>query len=227
MQNDFLVGIPEQRLIRYFGSDNDITIPRDIVILGKYCLSECSSLTSVSFADGSKLKEIEHCAIFGTDLSMFHIPASVERICGSAFGGCTTRRITVDEGNLQFRIDGEFLVDWDGRELIRYFGGSSRVFIEEGIEVLSFGCFYGHPHVVHCDLSDRSRLRSVKAKAFWNCPILDITLPSCVCDIERRAFLSSCHVSIRGLSGEEEDRFRKWEWQHKSDPSVVLNLQSE
>jgi hypothetical protein len=78
MRADFLVGIPDQRLICYFGPDHDLIIPNDILILGRYSLSSCSTFRSISFADGSQLREIEHCAICDTDLPSFQIPASVE-----------------------------------------------------------------------------------------------------------------------------------------------------
>jgi hypothetical protein len=171
MRGGFLVRIPDQRLLRYFGSDNDIIISNEYLIFGKYCVAGCPNLTSISFADGSRLKEIEHCAIFNTELSSFQIPASVERINGSAFGACTTRTLRVEDGNLHFQIEGDFLLDSAGHELIRYFGGSSVVCIDERIDVLGTGCFHGHPHVVRCDFCTGSRLRSVKAGAFWKCPI--------------------------------------------------------
>jgi hypothetical protein len=224
MRGGFLIGIPDQRLVRYFGPDNDIIIPNDILILGKYCLATCSNVTSISFADGSKLNTIEHCAIFDTELSSFEIPASVERIDGSAFGGCTTRMMRLEEGNLHFRIEGDFLLDLAGRKLIRYIGGSSVVCLEDGIEVLGHGCFHGHPHVVRCDFSGESRLRSVKAGAFWNCPIGDINLPESICDVERKAFPSTCHISIANLSRAKQGLFNEWECKRKSDASLVLDL---
>jgi hypothetical protein len=85
MRDGFLVGIPDQRLIRYCGQEHDIIIPNDILILGNYSLADCSRLTSISFAAGSTLKAIEYCVILNTDLPSFEILASVERIDGSAF----------------------------------------------------------------------------------------------------------------------------------------------
>jgi hypothetical protein len=224
MRGGFLVKVPQQRLIRYFGRDHDIIIPNDIVSLGEYCLFNCSNLTSISFEAGSHLSEIEHCAILHTDLPTFRIPASVSKIHGSAFGGCTTRIITVDETNPHFCVDGDFLHDSERRQVIRYFGGSSDVCIDERIEVLAPGCFYAHPLLVHCDFRAGSKLRSVKEQAFWNSSILDITLPPGVCDVEQKAFRRTCHVSIPGVPPDEEIEFRNWQCRHRCDPSVVLDL---
>jgi hypothetical protein len=224
MRGCFLVGVPDQRLIRYFGLDADIIIPNDILILGKYCLSGFFDLTSLSFADQSKLREIEHCALFDTEVPSLEIPASVKRIDGSAFGGRTTRMLRVAEGNLHFLIEGDFLLDWECRELVRYFGGSSVVCIQNEIEVFGPGCFHDHPHVVCCDFCAGSRLRSVKAGAFWKCPIGDIDLPRSVCAVERKAFPSTCHISIANLSPAKQRLFSEWQCKRRSEASAVLDL---
>jgi hypothetical protein len=224
MRDGFLVGIIDQRLIRYFGPNHDVKVPNDILILGKYCFFNCSNLTSISFGAGCNLKSIEHCAILNTDLASFEIPASVERISGSAFGGCTRRTMRVESGNLHFRIEGDFLLDLSGRELVSYAGGSSAVRIADEIEVLGSGCFYGHPHVVHCDFGSGSRLRCVCEGAFWNSSVMDITLPASVGRLERKAFLGTCHVSIPELPAEKRIQFRDWQCKHRLDASVVLDL---
>jgi hypothetical protein len=130
----------------------------------------------------------------------------------------------IAEGNLHFRIEDDFLLDSTRRELIRYFGGSSVVHIEENIDVLGAGCFYGHPHVVHCDFAAGSRLRCVSEGAFWNISVMDITLPGSVRRLERKTFLSTCHVSIAELPAEKRIQFRDWQCKHRLDASVVLDL---
>jgi hypothetical protein len=224
MRSGFLVQVPEQRIIRYFGPDHDIVVPDDILILGPFCFGNCSNCTSISFGDGSNLNEIEHCAMVATQLLSFRIPALVSKIHGSAFGGSTNHSIRVDGRNCHFCINGDFLLDSEGRKLIRYFGRSSYVRIDDRIKVLAAGCFYAHQHLVHCDFCEGSELQSVRERAFWKSPILDITLPGRVCEIEGKAFQDTCHVSIRDLSPDKAVRFEEWKVRHQTDPSVVLNL---
>jgi hypothetical protein len=130
----------------------------------------------------------------------------------------------VENGNLHFRIEGDFLLDSAGHELIRYFGGSSVVCIAEGIETLGSGCFFGQQQLAHCDFGAGSRLRSVKSRAFWKCSVGDMNLPESVCEVEGKAFLSTCHVSIANLSPAKQLLFSEWECKHRSDASAVLNL---
>jgi hypothetical protein len=226
MRGDFLVEIAGQRLIHYFGADSDIVVPSEIEILGRNCFWKCWHLTSISFCGGCGLKSIEHSALGDTDLDLFRIPVSVERIQGSAFSGWTggSGRIAVNEGNEHFRLDGDFLLDFEGRRLIRYLGRSAHVCIGKGIEVIGVGSFYGHRQVVQCDFEEGSRLSVVEEEGFWNCLMGSITLPRTVSRIARGGFMSTCDVSVSGLEKRNADVFREWQSKHEVNASVVLNL---
>jgi hypothetical protein len=224
MRGDFLVAVPERRLVRYFGARSDVVVPGEIAVLGPACLSRCPHVASVSFPEGSELTAIEPRAMRGTDLAAFRIPKSVARIHGSAFGEATAAPITVDDGNPHFRVDGDFLLAADRRTLIRYFGRGSEVCIDSSIEVLAGGCFYAHPTLAHCRFAEGSRLRAVMERAFSHCCVWDVALPQGVRYIGERAFPPACHVSVRNLTGVERAQFAQWDRMRKDDPSVVLDL---
>jgi hypothetical protein len=226
MRGDFLIQIPEQRLIRYFGAEEDVVVPSNIGILGSFCFAHCSAITSITFAEGSQLKAIEHDALRCLDLFTFRIPPLVERIHGSAFSGWRSQAFDLDERNSQFRIEGEFLLDSQGRTVIRYFGASSRVCIKKEVEVLGAGCFCLHQFLVQCDFEEGSRLREVREEAFWECLVSDVTLPSNVRYIGRKAFLPSCKISIPDLSAESQARLAEWEAERREHPSLVIDLRS-
>jgi hypothetical protein len=227
MRGEFLVGVRDQRLVRYFGTDSEVIVPREIAILGACCLSSCKNILSISFAEGSELKEIERDAMRETDLAFFRIPASVEKIHGSAFGDATTMEVTVDEANSHFRVDGDFLLDFDGRCLIRYFGRSSRVRIDDRIQVLGPGCFHSHPLLGHCDFGEGSQLRAVMEEAFMGCLVIEIRLPGGVRHIGRKAFTHLCRISIANLPPADSARFAEWNSQRPYTPSLVLDLPSD
>jgi hypothetical protein len=226
MQDRFLVGVPEQRLIRYFGVEEDVIVPDSIAILGRSCFSRCSHLTSISLSNRSELKEIDHRALMGVDLP-FRIPASVEKINGSAFAGSTTRAITVDERNGHFRIDREFLVGLDGRQLIRYLGHSSRVSIDERIETIGQGCFYGIRFLRYCDFGAQSQVQAIMEEAFWGCSVLDMDLPPTIRYIGRKALMCTCHASIVNQGNNNEARFRKWQNELGENPLAVFDVRMD
>jgi hypothetical protein len=162
-----------------------------------------------------------------TDLARFRIPEIVERIDGSAFGGSTTMAITVDDANLHFRVDGDFLVDAHGRTLIRYFGRAAHVAIDENIEVLAPGCCYAHPLLLQCEFPEGSRLRAVAERAFCGCCLGDVALPQGVRHIGRKAFPSSARVSIINLPVADQAQFNDWESRRTFEFSLVLDLPRE
>jgi hypothetical protein len=224
MRGDFLVQVPDQRLVRYFGMDEDAVVPKEIAILGRCCFSACRNLTSISFAERSELKEIEQGAMRFLDLLGFHIPRTVERIPGTAFSGCGSPVITIDPGNRHFRLDGQFLVDFQGRTLIRSFGASSRARISRTVEILAAGCFEGDQLLLRCDFEQESQLREVREQAFSGCLLWDIRLPPSVRYIGRNAFMCTCRISIPELSPENQARLAKWQAERQDDQSAVLDL---
>ena len=74
-----------------------IVIPASVKVIGQYAFDGCASLSEVSFAPGSQLKEIGSEAFQDTNLTEIIIPASVEKIgydryddsVGNVFAGCS------------------------------------------------------------------------------------------------------------------------------------------
>jgi hypothetical protein len=128
VSGDFLLDLDGISVIRYFGSDQEITLSRHVKILGSGCFSYCRSLQTLTFEPGSKLTRIEDSALKSCfSLASICLPASLETIDGSAFAGTQISTITVESGNRHFRVSGAFLLDFEGTSLIRYFGRSSTV----------------------------------------------------------------------------------------------------
>jgi hypothetical protein len=102
-------------------------------------------------------------------------------------------RISVDPGNRHFRISGDFLVDFDGISVIRYFGTDSTLRLSRGIQILSTGCFYGCTFLRSLSFESESKLTRIEAHAFSNCFTLEsILLPPSV-EFLGEASFSSCN----------------------------------
>ena len=78
-----------------------IEIPASVETIGYDAFSGCSSLKTVTFEKGSKLKTVEtNVFIYCTSLTSIEIPASVEEIERYAFSGCTSlQTVTFEKGS--------------------------------------------------------------------------------------------------------------------------------
>jgi hypothetical protein len=47
MRDGFLVGVRDRRLVRYFGRESDVVVPREIAVLGPSCFSRCPNIASI------------------------------------------------------------------------------------------------------------------------------------------------------------------------------------
>lgn len=67
----------------------NIIIPTSVVTIGGGSFYNCTSLTSVTFAEGSQLTTIDNAAFQRTALTSITVPASVTTIGSSVFSGCS------------------------------------------------------------------------------------------------------------------------------------------
>jgi hypothetical protein len=119
-----------------------VYIPSSVTILRRSCFNECHSLSTLTFESNSKLYRIEAEAFQGcSSLKSICIPASVQMIDGSAFIDSGISKITIAEGNSYFSVRDDFLLDFEGIAVLRYFGQSSDVRILSHIQTLCSRCF--------------------------------------------------------------------------------------
>ena len=78
-----------------------IILPSTLTTIGQYAFYDCTSLQTVTFEKGSRLKTIEESAFEDcTELTSIEIPASVETIEDSAFKGCSKlATVTFEKGS--------------------------------------------------------------------------------------------------------------------------------
>ena len=81
-----------------------IILPSTLTTIGQYAFYDCTSLQTVTFEKGSRLKTIEESAFEDcTALTSIEIPASVERIEDRAFKGCSKLATVTFEKGLQLK----------------------------------------------------------------------------------------------------------------------------
>jgi hypothetical protein len=128
--------------VHFVSVGQSVCIPSSIEKICRSCFWNCSHLSEITFETGSKLVIIGGSAF--SDCSSLHsicLPASGRRFPGSAVMGCRRISITFDVGNPFFRVSGNFVVDYGGSCLVRYFGDERAVAIGGDIEMIGARCF--------------------------------------------------------------------------------------
>jgi hypothetical protein len=85
VNNHFLIDILHAKLIHAFDIRSTVIIPKFVKIIGSFCFSACSLLSSISFESPSSLKRIESYAFQSSSLRSIAIPRTVQYIDSSAF----------------------------------------------------------------------------------------------------------------------------------------------
>jgi hypothetical protein len=87
MAGDFLVDLKGVCLVRYFGSEREVTIPVDTEVIGVGCFGHCDSVKSVNFASDRRLLTLGESAFLDCpSLQSICIPASFKQSLKTASG---------------------------------------------------------------------------------------------------------------------------------------------
>jgi hypothetical protein len=170
-----------------------VCIPASVESLYRRCFDDCKLLSVVRFAPGSKLTRIESVAFRKCkSLKTFCIPGSVEQIDVSAFFGTQISNMTVDDTNTNFRIFGDFLVDFSQKVLIWYFGAEPELTIDRRFEQIGSSCFWRHSTLSKVEFESGSALTCIGDEAFYSVSsLISICIPASVERVCSRCF-SEC-----------------------------------
>jgi hypothetical protein len=84
-------------------------------------------LSKVTFEQDSRIARMAASVFDGcSSLRSIDIPAGLREISGLAMADSGIGSVTVDSGNQFLRMSGDFLVDFRGVSLLRYFGHEAR-----------------------------------------------------------------------------------------------------
>jgi hypothetical protein len=167
-------------------------VPATVLTIGDECFWGCRQLARVAFENGSRLKRIGAGAFCECRLRSMGIPSATEEIDGSAFAKCPLLDLRVSPGNRHFRVDGNFLMTKDGREVVRYFGMECEVFVASSVEVLRKSSFESCDLLRSLIFEPESKLKTIGISALADCKsFLGISIPGSVEVIEDAA-LKGC-----------------------------------
>ena len=191
-----------------------IEIPASVETIGYDAFFGCSSLKTVTFEKGSKLKTVEtNVFIYCTSLTSIEIPASVEEIERYAFSGCTSLQTVTFEKGSKLKTIGYFAfinctslttIEIPASvETIR--GGAfsdctslKTVTFEKGSQLLTVYGYYAHGAFSDCtalttvDMSACTQVTEIGYRAFYEDSKLQLfkigtrTPPSCGDDVFSR-----------------------------------------
>jgi hypothetical protein len=101
--SNMLLDYVMKRAIRYFGSASHLIVPRHVETVCSCCFSFCQSLSSVSFQNDSKLKEIGAYAFSFFRLASVTLPRSLTVLCLQCFAFCPSLSSVSFGPNCQLR----------------------------------------------------------------------------------------------------------------------------
>ena len=201
-----------------------IEIPASVETIGYDAFFGCSSLKTVTFEKGSKLKTVEtNVFIYCTSLTSIEIPASVEEIERYAFSGCTSLQTVTFEKGSKLKTIGYFAfinctslttIEIPASvETIR--GGAfsdctslKTVTFEKGSQLLTVYGYYAHGAFSDCtalttvDMSACTQVTEIGYRAFYEDSKLQLfkigtrTPPSCGDDVFSRYINSSSVLKV-------------------------------
>ena len=182
----------------------NIEIPAEVTSIGEFAFNNCESLSSVTFAEGSRLSSIGDSAFYMTwSLTSIEIPDGVTGIGDYAFYESGLENINIPAGvttigmeafeecfnlsGVTFEKDSKLTKIESGT----FFGCGKLTSIEIPAGVTSIGimAFYFCSDLTSVTFEEGSQLSSIRGGAFYWCMgLTDITIPSGVTSIGSRAF---------------------------------------
>jgi hypothetical protein len=165
-------------------------VPESVEVLGDQCFKACPHMETIVFEVSSRLRRIGREAFAWCPvLRSVTIPALTEEIDGSAFMGCPLVEIQVALGSLNFKIEGNLLVTFDGAEIVRYFGMDQEFVVGKKVKVLGKSCFERCSHLCRIDFETGSELERIGPSALRDCESLPgIEIPPSVTNLGESSF---------------------------------------
>jgi hypothetical protein len=144
-----------------------ICIPVSVRLFPHDCFNSCKLLSSLTFERGSIVTQIDFFSLYScSSLKSICLPASLAIIDGSNFYDSVISHIAVEDGNRHFRVCGDFLIDFEGITVIRYFGSDSHVRLPRNIEILGTQYFSDHKSLSSLTFGSGSKLTLIEAGPF-------------------------------------------------------------
>lgn len=196
-----------------------ISIPASVETIDASAFKGCSSLATVTFEKGSKLKTIEgshhfydddnnyYCGTFSDcrALTSIEIPASVETIEDSAFKGCSKlATVTFEKGSRLKRIEGTYYSNGDNLHSYGAFSDCSAltsIEIPASVETIKGAAFQYCTSLQTVTFEKGTKLKTIGNLTFCGCTSLTtIEIPASVETIEEYAFWNCTALTTVDMS---------------------------
>jgi hypothetical protein len=172
-------------LVRYFGDQADVVIPRDFSCVGKGCFNQCKSVSCVTFESGSEISILGQVAFEQcSSLESVCIPSSVQTISDGCFSHCRKlSQLTFESGSaLSILGDSAFSSCF----------ALCSICLPSSLETISAGCFQCCQALLSVTFESGSRIVTIEGYAFALCSSLtSIVIPSSIQAISGDCF-SGC-----------------------------------
>ncbi len=221
----------------YYGAQNleSLSLPEGVEEIGEFAFAR-SSLQGIVIPEG--VRSIGYGAFYHCDrLTQVQLPATVTHIAPKAFDHTGWVEQFYEQGT------GDFLVAGDGI-LIAYRGNGAQVQVPEGIrqigpevfmghteitsvslpdslEIIGEGAFEGCDHLVQ--LSGMSRVRIIRDRAFYHCPLEWVVLPDTVESVGLGAFARKNVGGVVLLQGQIPKRGQELSAGRRSNEGYRVN----
>lgn len=200
---------------RFFSGKSQLTsvqISASVEEIKKEAFYNCPALTTITFAENSKLKIIGEYAFETTGITEITIPASVTQIASNAFNSCNSlAKINVEAGNTAYySLDGILIDKATNKVILKPRAHSGEISLEgakiipsgifsentsltsivipNSVETIGEKAFYYCSNLQSVNFASGSKLKTIESYAFYSCKITEITIPKSVTSISQDAF---------------------------------------
>jgi hypothetical protein len=178
------------------GTVRVVFVPRTIERLEGPDRADCHELTTVVFESLSRLVCLGRHCFRGSVLATLFIPRSVTTIDGFCFADCLVGLIHVDASHPHFRAESPFLIQFNGRRIVKQFGHQNEISIAPDLAIGE--CSFSRCRADRITFPEHSqRLAELPASSFQRCRIGYFTLPNYVKVLGQDAFRAATFASFR------------------------------
>jgi hypothetical protein len=184
LEDGVLYNTKSKSAIRYFGESSRVLIDNGIESISEKCFWK--SHHQVIFGPNSKLKEICCFAFEKSEVKTIEIPCECEFVDGFSLVGLESVTVSKDHKSLVCKDD--FLINASKNTLVRYFGKSDSILINNFVENFSSGCFFDCKSTFEIVFEQGSTIKEIGENAFHFSGIRSITIPRSVEKLGFRCF---------------------------------------
>ncbi|EAY07900.1 surface antigen BspA-like [Trichomonas vaginalis G3] len=173
-----------------------INITSTVTTILDFGISQCYSLSSITFTPGSQLTTLSSNVFYGDKLTTFEVPENVSYVNGLAFAGITSMKtITLNNKNPYLSFDTKAIYNLDKTQIIYCASNCGNSYtIDPNVVSINSGCF-ASTQLSTIIIPDK--VTSLGTWAFYAATNLkQLTLPKSLKTIDNSCFYSSKLTSI-------------------------------